>query len=679
MNYFLIFHHNLAFSSIPTKHYRYLVDNVYGRLLDIAENDIPLGLEYTGETLELIADLQPSYITRLGTLLESGRAELIGSSYSQAIFPLIPARVNRWNLKYGIETYEKILGTRPQTALVNEQCYSDSLAGLYREAGYEAIIFDWMNARKEHSWPESWRYQPVIHAGTGLIFLWSDCISFQKLQRTVWGELDEGEWKDFINACQDRANNSSVANPLFSLYASDAEVFDYHPGTLETWTADRGHFKKLHNLLAGLTTKGKASILLPSRALARARTASLPEIERVCTPSYPVRTKKQDKYNVTRWAVTGRASARMNTQCYRLFAAISKHEFTTTCPPGRLDFLQKELVSLWGSDFRTHTTDEKIENFRNRMGAALYLAGAGENPGKNCRIEGLSSPPLACIPGESRRRICLEKGGTSLTILKNRGMAIEAFTCRQCGPHPLLGTIPHGYFPDISLASDFYTGHIMLLTQDGRQYTDLSVTIPELEITDQENCVLVRNKLPMELPGLTVFKSLYLCENSLTIRYDMYARDLRPTSLRLGICTFPPRSFHRETLFYETANGGDRTERFYLKGRKVVQGSPANHIVTCRHCLGNTDGRLVVGDATKWLTIVSNPVELYSVPLVHYEEVATNTTTPDYYLRVYHSICERDDVANVFWKGEMSLSFKITAHSQGAPTHKVTRNNGDTY
>ncbi|MFP7756442.1 hypothetical protein ACLG6S_17630 [Thermodesulfobacteriota bacterium B35] len=678
MNFFLIFHHNLAFSSIPTKHYRYLVDNVYRRLLDIAESGIPLGMEYTGETLELIADLSPSYIARLRTLLARGQAELIGSSYSQAIFPLIPARVNRWNLKYGIETYEKTLGTRPTTALVNEQCYSDGLADLYREAGYEAIIFDWMNARKEHPWPENWRYQPVVHAGTGLIFLWSDCISFQKLQRTIWGELDEEEWEDFIDACQSKANSSSVAHPLFSLYASDAEVFDYHPGTLETWTADRGHFKKLHNLLAGLTKKGKASILLPSRALARASTAPLPEIERVCTPSYPVRTKKQDKYNVTRWAVTGRASARMNTQCYRLFAAVSKFESATTCPPGRLDLLRKELVSLWGSDFRTHTTDEKIENFRNRMGAALFLADAREDPEKS-RIEELPSPPMTGIPGKSRRKICLEKGGASLTILKNRGMAIEAFTCRQCGPQPLLGTIPHGYFPDISLASDFYTGHIMLITQDGRQYTDLSVKVPELEITDQEDFVLVRNRLPMELPGLTVFKSLYLEENSLTIRYDMYARDLRPASLRLGICTFPPGSFHRETLFYETANGGDRAERFYLKGMKVAQDSPANHIVTCRHCLGNTDGRLVVGDATKWLTIVANPVELYSVPLVHYEEVATSTTKPDFYLRVYHSICERDDVANVFWKGEMSLSFKITAASQSAPAHKVARNDNSTW
>ncbi len=670
MNFFLVFHHNLAFSSIPTDHYRYLVDKVYGRLLDIAENGIQMGLEYTGETLEIIADLQPSYITRLETLLAGRRVELIGSSYSQAIFPLIPARVNRWNLQYGIETYKKILRTRPKTALVNEQCYSDSLADLYREAGYEAIIFDWMNARKEHSWPESWRYQPVIHSGTGLIFLWSDCISFQKLQRTVWGELDKEEWEEFITACCNNANSSSVANPLFSLYASDVEVFDYRPGTLETLTADRGHFKKLHNLLGRLTKKGEASILLPSQALARARTASLPEIERVCTPSYPIRTKKQDKYNVSRWAVTGRASTRMNTQCHRLLDTLTQLE-ADNCRMEELGHLRRELVRLWGSDFRTHTTDEKIENFRNRMGAALYQAGQGgyrETVQKQLqevkKVQAGSSS--AMVARHKGRRLLIENNGTSLTLLKNRGLAIESFLCRQYSPHPLIGTIPHGFFSDISLGSDFYSGHIMLLTQNGHLYTDLSSKISDLDIQVAEDGVRVSNKVPMQLPGLSIFKILTLGDNVLTIRYEMYAQDLRPASLRLGICTFPPRSFDRNTLFYQTINGGDRAEQFRLRDIRVSQEAPVNQIVSCRHCLGNTDGRLVVGDAVKELTITSNPAELYSVPLVHYREVTGGSGEPDFFLRVYNSICERDDVANTFWKGRMSIEFRLSAGSSNA-------------
>ncbi|WP_457573056.1 hypothetical protein [Desulfolithobacter sp.] len=165
----------------------------------------------------------------------------------------------------------------------------------------------------------------------------------------------------------------------------------------------------------------------------------------------------------------------------------------------------------------------------------------------------------------------------------------------------------------------------------------------------------------MQLPGLTVFKHLYLEENRLTIHYEMYASDLRPASLRLGICTLMPESFQQDSLFYETANGGDAPERFGLQGATVCQDAPVNHTVTCRHCLGTTNGYLVVGDATKKLTIAADPTELYSVPLIHYEEVAREKSEQTFFFRIYHTICERDDVANVFWKGKMSLTFKITA------------------
>ncbi len=662
MNYFLLFHHNLAFSSIPTDHYSYLIDKVYSGLLDIAEGGIPLALEYTGETLEKIRQLRPNYTDRLQKLIADNQVELVGSSYSQAIFPLIPAKVNRWNLHYGLKTYEEILGSKPSVALINEQCYADSLAGLYRQAGYKSIIMDWMNARTDNHWPEHWRYTPVRHSDSGLLFLWSDCISFQKLQRTVWGDLEESEWIDFLSEQYAKAASSPLTSPVFSLYGSDAEVFDYQPGSLGTWNVTDGHIKKLQALLDRLQIQDSFSIVLPSQALAEAESLPLPEITRVCSPSYPIRTKKQNKYNVTRWAVTGRASSRMNTQCFKLLTAIEQIE-ADSMTEDRLCFLKKELTSLWGSDFRTHTTDEKIENFRNRMGTALYLARHHDTirPETGGEFPGRIPPSSRPVPKETSRKFKINKGGTSLVIAKNRGLAIDSFACSHCGPSPLLGTIPHGYFPDIALASDFYTGHIMLLTQDGRQITDLSVKVPELLIQDRGEGILVKNRDPMQLPGLTVFKHLYLEENRLTIHYEMYASDLRPASLRLGICTLMPESFQQDSLFYETANGGDAPERFGLQGATVCQDAPVNHTVTCRHCLGTTNGYLVVGDATKKLTIAADPTELYSVPLIHYEEVAREKSEQTFFFRIYHTICERDDVANVFWKGKMSLTFKITA------------------
>lgn len=668
MKYYLIFHHNLAFSSIPSEHYQYIITNIYDRLLDIAEAGFPLGLEYTGETLETIYTLRPKFIDRLQRLLRQGHVELIGSSYSQAIFPLIPAEVNRWNLEFGLETYNQLLGIQPKIAFVNEQCYADSLCNLYMSHGYSAVIIDWMNACKGNNWPRSWRYHPLVHQPTGLRFLWNDCVSFQKFQRTVWGELDRKEWEDFLSLHEQIAKDSSIAGPAFALYGSDAEIFDYRPGSLETVTAAKGHLETIRQLLESMCAKSGTVINLPSRILEEAEATNLPGIDRVGTPSYPIRTKKQDKYNVTRWAVTGRASSRMNTQCFKLLDAIREMENRREAP-GKIRTLQKELIQLWASDFRTHTTDEKIEIFRNKMGAALFQAHSVLSCDQETHTPPVHRSDFSRRAETTGRTIRVECGGNTLTLLKNRGLAIESFTSKRWGT--LLGTIPHGYFSDISLSSDFYTGHTLLLTQDGRQHTDLSIRVPEVEIEETGQKVTVKNRMPMKLPCLHLNKSLTLDADSLTIRYDMYAKDLRPASLRLGICTLPPWSFDQNTLFYETSNGGEQPEHFLLGITAVLQDNPVNHTVTCSHCLGNVTGRLCIGDAEKHIRISTNLSELYSVPLLHYETMKDCLERDSYFLRVYYTICERDDVANVFWKGKMSISFKITPGGKPAKDQPV--------
>ncbi len=58
---------------------------------------------------------------------------MIGSGYCQIIGPLVPYKVNEWNQRLGIETYEQILDCRPNIVLVNEMTYSSSLVDLYKQ------------------------------------------------------------------------------------------------------------------------------------------------------------------------------------------------------------------------------------------------------------------------------------------------------------------------------------------------------------------------------------------------------------------------------------------------------------------------------------------------------------------------------------------------------------------
>ena len=163
---FAFFHLNLAFSSIEEERRGDVIARCYWPLLRLAERIGPIGMEVSGYTLEEIARRDPEWIGRARNLIAQGRIELIGSGYSQMIGPLVPARVTAENLRLGKETYMRLLGVRPRVALVNEQAYAAGLVGLYRDAGYDALIMDWENPGGSASRMES-RNPVSAAAGAG--------------------------------------------------------------------------------------------------------------------------------------------------------------------------------------------------------------------------------------------------------------------------------------------------------------------------------------------------------------------------------------------------------------------------------------------------------------------------------------------------------------------------------
>jgi len=112
------------YSSIEEDQRKEVIKKCYYPLLELAENGIPIGVELTGLTLEIINDIDKSWIDRFKTLLAGQKAELIGSGYSQIIGPLFPKKLNIKNQQLGLEVYQNLLGIKPDIALVNEMAYS---------------------------------------------------------------------------------------------------------------------------------------------------------------------------------------------------------------------------------------------------------------------------------------------------------------------------------------------------------------------------------------------------------------------------------------------------------------------------------------------------------------------------------------------------------------------------
>lgn len=336
--------------------------------------DIRLGFEFPGETLEIVERYDSEFVDAVRSFWKAGRCEVLGSGYAQAILPLVPALVNARNLELGDQSYERIFGRRPAVAYVNEQTYSAGILGLYAERGYRAIVADWDNTVAYNRYPSSYRYFPQRAVGDGvkLPVIWNSSIAFQKFQRYLGGEIELEAYVGYLGA-----QWSPDEDRAFLLYGNDWEIIDYRPGQPLPLRpeAARPERERLRRLLERLTGDERFALVTPSQVLDR-----FPPMHDVHLESseYPIPCKKQDKYNVTRWAVCGREATLMNTQCHQLAQELETvHALDEEGGEGdaSTQALDRRLVSLWGSDYRTYVTQEKYVTFRNEMGAALAMAG----------------------------------------------------------------------------------------------------------------------------------------------------------------------------------------------------------------------------------------------------------------------------------------------------------------
>src|SRR5581483_3905401 len=157
------------------------------------------------------------------------------------------------------------------------------------------------------------------------------------------------------------------------------------------------------------------------------RTAAGNQKLRLETAAYPVPVKKQRKYNLTRWAVTGRDDVGVNAACQRIYAALKKK--------GSLDADWRELCRLWASDFRTHITESRWQGFCRDL--AAMEARLGTKPS--------AALPAAAGEAVTERTITIETPTIRAELDRRRGLAIRhaAFAPDFT---PLIGSIPHGHF-----------------------------------------------------------------------------------------------------------------------------------------------------------------------------------------------------------------------------------------
>lgn len=634
---FSVFHLNLAYSSIDEAQRTQVIDQCYWPLLDLARKDIPIGIELTGRTLEAIWRLDPSWIDAFKGLLQNGKVELIGSGDSQIIGPLVPVAVNRANLRIGNRLYREILETIPNVALVNEQAYSAGLVNLYAEAGFQAIIMEWENpSTLNPSWPKNWKFFPQMAVGAGgcsLPVLWNQSVAFQKFQRYVHGEIELEDYLYYLG-CQ-RRDDSGV----FCVYGNDVEVFDFRPGRYRTEEklSVVSEWDRIFDLYRSISDDAGFQLVLPS--------ASLPLLEHPCgghlvelgSASQPIPVKKQKKYNISRWAVTGRDDVWLNSICHRLARRIEQGEGGETA--------WKYLCRLWASDLRTHITLERWAAASRELNQLSLQLGADTSVYILSELDFDSDPRALELPDHmsveidsAKQVLRIATSQIRVDLSARRGLTINRLFFSSHDFFPIVGTIPQGYFDSIEFGADFYTGLTTVeLPTEHRRITDIQHSLVPLFAIENESLVIESR---IETDKGEIVKRVVIPFEGENLNYEThFPHWVRPKGLiRAGHITLLPESVD-VPVRYACKNGGDSLEIYELS-KSFNHLEPASTLVSCTTGLGATDGVLEIGDTYRSIVISWQPHECAAMPMILHQEA-----TPGFLTRVIFSLGEFDETS----------------------------------
>jgi hypothetical protein len=593
---------------------------------------LPFGIEAPGYTLESIASIDPSWIDELRDLTTNGPCEFIGSGYSQMIGPIVPAKVNAANLRIGNATYEKLLGFRPAIAFLNEQAYASGLVKLYIDAGFKAIVMEWENPFRYHpEWQKDWRFYPQYacdQQGNTIPLIWNMSLAFQKFQRYAHGEIELDEYFDYL------MSYISGSDRVFPIYGNDVEIFNFRPGRYHT-EADLQHneWERIEKLFADLVKNAKVCFIPPSQVLKCLNLSHAGNFLHLESPEQPIPVKKQRKYNISRWAVTGRDSLSINTSCRNIYTHLSE-----CLVPDETQW--KELCYLWSSDFRTHITKKRWTAYKERLNLTLK-----EFPNRTLTEEMAEEKnsqeeqeKMHLVFEKNDRFIVIDTPDLKIKLNRRKGLVIEDLWFKKISEKSLICTLPLGFFDDIHFGADFYSGHFIIESLGQAKITDLVPVSPQISETGES----ITLKGAIATPLGPVQKTISVSKNDLAvgITYDFRQICIPKGSFRVGHITLNPAAFDYNSLFYATHNGGYELERFELQNNNFDLGKPISYLVSTSQGFGLTEGVIEMGDASTAISLEIDMDSSSPIGFLSYEKIQDQ-----YFFRISFSLGEMDETS----------------------------------
>ena len=644
---YLFFHLNLFFSSLPKNKRKEVIKRCYWPLLNlIDESDFNIGIEITGWTLNEINKLDQKWIILFKKLLLQNKTYLIGSSYTQAIFPLMPAKVNSFNIKYGMQIYKKILNQVPRIAYVNEQCFSKSVVDLYKSQKYHTLIMDWDCIKNDKKVDQKLKFYPQKLKGnkSTIDVIWNSSTNFQNFQKTIHSKLSKLEYFEIFKKV------NKFQEGIVNIYGSDSEIFDFRLKRFENESnilnQNSSEWNKIYEILNEFKKKKINFLNLNNLKKIKFKSKFKKNLIDITSLKNNLPTKKQKKYNPLRWYVGGRDNYTINTACWRIYLNSNKN-----------NNILKKLCYYWSSDFRTHIEEKRWKKFFSQIKKEEKKL-IKKNYINEILISKFSFRRNKYFLENNKNFIYYNDSKYFFEFNKERGMTLNSFgLIKDQLQYPYLTKFNQGYYYSDKLNADFYNGH-NVVENPNLKFSDLDQR-GNIKVTKKNNFIILSNKF-YKKNMIDIEKRWYFD----TQEKVMYLHNKVRTSaekfltMRCNYFNLNDKIFDFNKLKVSTNNGGSDKEIFNLKGNEnFYHDAPLSTKFTAHNCFGNTNGNIDFSDNKNKINFkIFNEVGI-SAPMLCFQKDRNNS----YFLRLLMSFKENNDIKckhdrNVF---ENFISIKI--------------------
>ena len=202
-----------------------------------------------------------------------------------------------------------------------------------------------------------------------------------------------------------------------------------------------------------------------------------------------------------------------------------------------------------------------------------------------------------------------------LELNLRRGLAIQNLAFSSHKMEPCIGTLPHGYFPCISLGADYYSGGVVVeLPLQRRRVTDLENVEPIFLIKDDGN-IEIHTEIKTQFGSIVKVVGVSINSEKVSLSYTFPKWDKIIGSVRLGVVTLLNEFSHKNTKIL-CSNGGENNEIFDFSG-EFNHTKPASTLVSSSRGLGATTGKIQIINNGKSVNLQWDPSECAVMPMLH--------------------------------------------------------------